>query len=104
MHPLDVGDIHHVAAASRWTWAIHCLSGTQLSQKYCPPHSFHAVLASLFLPTAYITALYCSQLKNKGFMCTRAWFLGTKAVICYLCLIFKKEIYFHWLVMCKGEG
>lgn len=36
------------AAASRWTQAIHCLSGTQLSEKSSPPYSsFHTVLTSL---------------------------------------------------------
>lgn len=36
------------AAASRWTWAIHCLSGTQLSEKCRPPFSpFLTPLTSL---------------------------------------------------------
>jgi len=40
------------AAASRWTWAIYCLSGTQLSEKCFPPlFSFLMALTSLSLAT-----------------------------------------------------
>lgn len=41
------------AAASRWTWAIHCLSGTQLSEERCPPFSFFLVLLTSLSFAAY---------------------------------------------------
>lgn len=46
------------AAASRWTWAIHCLSGTQLSEKCRPPFSFFLTELTSLSPATQDDVVY----------------------------------------------
>lgn len=86
------------AAASRWTRAIHCLSGTQLSQKCRPPYSsFHAALTSLS-PATLDDAVRPGRRVHKVFKkktCTWVHFSDITSVLCYFLFSIKRTNMFR---------